>query len=57
MRKKPIPKDPKIYAPALEYGTKDIPSRPLIRNTLADYKKTFRDKVSKARIIILSAWT
>jgi hypothetical protein len=57
-RKKPVPKDPKIYGYAVEYGypPKDIPARPLFGNTLNDYKETFAKKVLRARGLILAAW-
>jgi len=55
-KKKPKPKDPTIYAYALEYGFGNIPARPLFGNTLEDYKPTFKDKVKNCRSIILAAW-
>ncbi|MFA5397742.1 MAG: hypothetical protein WC346_17165 [Methanogenium sp.] len=55
-KKKPKPKDPRIYAYALEYGFGNIPPRPLFGNTLEEYTPTFKEKVKSCRSIILTAW-
>ena len=58
MRKIPIVRDPKIYGWAVERGyvPKKIPPRPLFGMSLQDFQKKFIDKVTKARMAILSEW-